>query len=156
MRKLSFILVLTLIGIVPNLLAAGSILGLMGLVGIPLDLMTITIAAIAIGIAVDDTIHLVSRYRYEFSQCGDYAEALRRALQDGGRALLITSVALVSGFLVLTASALDSQATYGILLASTIVTALIADFLLMPALVLTFQPFGPEGAEQSDTVQEAA
>jgi predicted RND superfamily exporter protein len=145
-----------LISMVPNLAPSALALGVMGLAGIWLDYSKISIAAVAIGIAVDDTIHLVSRYRYEFSQCGDYAEALRRALQDVGRALLITSVALVSGFLVLTASALDSQATYGILLASTIVTALIADFLLMPALVLTFQPFGPEGAEQSDTVQEAA
>ena len=75
------------------------------------------------------------------------AEAVRRAMQDVGRALLITSVVLVAGFLVLTASALDSQATYGILLATTIVTALSADFLLMPALLLTFQPFGPEKSQ---------
>ena len=133
-----------LISMIPNIAPSALALGVMGWAGIWLDYSKISIAAVAIGIAVDDTIHLVSRYRHEFTLCGDYAEALRRAIQDVGRALLITSAALISGFLVLTASALDSQATYGILLATTIVTALIADFLLMPALVLTFHPFGPE------------
>lgn len=133
-----------LISMIPNIAPSALALGVMGWAGVWLDYSKISIAAVAIGIAVDDTIHLVSRCRYEFSLCGDYAEAVRRAMQDVGRALLITSVVLVAGFLVLTASALDSQATYGILLATTIVTALSADFLLMPALLLTFQPFGPE------------
>jgi predicted RND superfamily exporter protein len=93
---------------------------------------------------VDDTIHLVSRYRHEFHMRGNYAEALEAAMLDVGRALMITSVCLVAGFLVLLLSILDSQATQGLLLATTIITALIADFLLMPALVLTFHPFGPE------------
>jgi len=133
------------ISMVPNLAPVALALGVMGWFGVFLDYSKIMIAAVAIGIAVDDTIHLVLRYRHEFELCGDYAEALRRALGDIGRALLITSVALVCGFLVLTASTLDSQATYGILLATTIVSALIADLLLMPALVLTLHPFGPEG-----------
>ena len=72
-------------------------------------------------------------------------------MEDVGRALLITSIVLVLGFLVLVFSTLQSQATYGILLATTIVTALIADFFLMPALVLTFHPFGPE--EERATVR---
>jgi predicted RND superfamily exporter protein len=111
------------------------------------------------GIAVDDTIHLVSRYRHEFLLCGDYREAFRISLLDVGRAVVITSIALVAGFLVLLASVFDSQATQGLLLATTIVTALVADFLLMPALVLTFHPFGPEGARESEaatTHREAA
>ena len=143
---------------IPNIAPSALALGAMGLAGIWLDYSKISIAAVAIGIAVDDTIHLVSRCRYEFSLCGNYAEALRRALQDVGRALLITSVTLVSGFLVLVASTLDSQATYGILLATTIVTALVADFLLMPALVLTFHPFGPEGLlkKPAENLSEAA
>ena len=93
---------------------------------------------------VDDTIHLVSRYRHEFARRGDYMEALVVSLQDVGLALVITSVTLVCGFLVLTLSILDVTAMQGILLATTVVVALIADFLLMPALILTFQPFGPE------------
>ncbi len=146
-----------LISMVPNLSPVLLALGVMGWSGVFLDYSKITIAAVAIGIAVDDTIHLVSRYRYEFGLCGDYVEALRRALVDVGRALLITSAALVCGFLVLVLSVLDSQATYGILLATTIVSALIADFLLMPALVLTFHPFGPEGAQRTEArVPEAA
>jgi predicted RND superfamily exporter protein len=71
---------------------------------------------------------------------------------DVGRAVVITSIALVAGFLVLLGSVFDSQATQGLLLATTIVTALVADFLLMPALVLTFEPFGPEGAREGEAV----
>lgn len=135
-----------LISMVPNLSPVLLTLGVMGWFGLYLDYNKIMIAAVAIGIAVDDTIHLVSRYRVEFLRCGDYREALVVALEDVGRALLITSICLVLGFLVLLLSVMDSQATFGVLLATTIVTALVADFLLVPALVLTFEPFGPEGA----------
>ena len=131
---------------VPNLSPVLMCLGAMGWFGIPLDYSKVLIAPVAIGIAVDDTIHLMMRFRHEFERCGSYADALRAALADVGRALFITSVALVLGFLVFTLSVMDSQATFGILLAGAIVTALLADFLLMPALVLTTEPFGPEGA----------
>jgi hypothetical protein len=87
--------------------------------------------------------HLVTRYRHEFLRCGNYAEALRAAMRDVGRALFITSVVLVLGFLTSLFSSLDSQANFGMLLATTIVVALVANFLLMPALILTFKPFGP-------------
>jgi hypothetical protein len=146
-----------MISMLPNLAPVLLTLGVMGWLGIELDYSKLSIAAVAIGIAVDDTIHLISRYRYEFQQRGDYAEALIAAMQDVGRALVITSVALVCGFLVLVLSVLASQALFGILLATTIVTALVADFLLMPALVLTLHPFGPEGVRQaSPDLQEAA
>jgi predicted RND superfamily exporter protein len=135
-----------LISMVPNLSPVFLTLGVMGWMGIPLDYNKVSIAAVAIGIAVDDTIHLVSRYHHEFLRCGDYRQALRASMEDVGRALFITSVALVLGFLVFTLSVMDSTATFGVLLATTIVAALVADFLLMPALVLTFEPFGPEGA----------
>ena len=147
-----------MISMIPNVTPVVLTLGVMGWMGIFLDYNKISIASVAIGIAVDDTIHLISRFRHEFEERGNYVEALQHAMQDVGKALLITSTALVSGFLVLTLSTLDSQATYGILLATTIVSALIADFLLMPALVLTFKPFGPEGAhkDSTQTIQEAA
>jgi len=138
-----------LISMVPNLAPVVFTLGVMGWLEVPLDYSKISIAAVAIGIAVDDTIHLVSRYWHEFKVHGDYVEALKASMQDVGRALIITSVALVSGFLVFTLSVMHSQAIYGILLATTIVTALVADFLLMPALVLTFKSFGPERAKAS-------
>ncbi len=137
-----------LIAMVPNLSPVILTLGVMGWSGIELDYSKVSIAAVAMGIAVDDTIHLVARFRHEFRRCGSYEEALRASLLDVGRALWITSVALVLGFLVLVFSSLASQVTHGILLATTIVAALVADFLLMPALVLSFHPFGPEGRGQ--------
>lgn len=140
-----------LISMVPNLAPVVFTLGVMGWLDSPLDYTKISIAAVAIGIAVDDTIHLMSRYWHEFKVHGDYDEALKASMQDVGRALLITSVALVSGFLVFTLSVMHSQAVYGILLATTIVTALVADFFLMPALVLTFKSFGPERAMKTHT-----
>jgi len=135
-----------LISMVPNLAPVVLTLGAMGWFGILLDYNKVMIAAVAIGIAVDDTIHLVSRYHHEFRLCRNYEKALRASMQDVGRALFITSVALVAGFLMLLFSALANNTTFGLLLASTILVALVADFLLMPALVLTFKPFGPEGA----------
>ncbi|MFP6622079.1 MAG: MMPL family transporter, partial [Myxococcota bacterium] len=146
-----------LISMLPNLSPVILTLGIMGWIGIELDYSKVSLAAVAMGIAVDDTIHLVSRFRHEFRRLGRYEDALFAAMQDVGRALLITSIALVLGFLVLVFSTLASQVTYGILLATTIVTALIADFLLMPALVLSFHPFGPEeGREVHASAREAA
>jgi predicted RND superfamily exporter protein len=146
-----------LISMIPNLAPVALALGAMGAFGVFLDYSKIMIAGVAIGIAVDDTIHLVSRTRHEFLERGNYAEALRAAMADVGRALFITSVALICGFLVFTLSVLHTQLVFGVLLAATILTALIADFLLMPALVLTFHPFGPEGArEPAQRVREAA
>jgi hypothetical protein len=147
-----------LISMLPNLSPVILTLGVMGWTGIELDYNKVSIAAVAMGIAVDDTIHLMARFRFEFQRLGDYREALFAAFRDVGRALVITSVALVCGFLVLLQSTLDSQATYGVLLAATIVTALVADFLLMPALILTLEPFGPEGVRsaQTEPIREAA
>lgn len=135
-----------LIAMIPNLVPVLVTLGTMGWLGIPLDYSKVSIAAVAMGIAVDDTIHLILRFRHEFKLCGRYADALGRALLDVGQALVITSISLVAGFSVLLLSVLDSQATQGMLLSATIIMALIADFLLMPALILTLKPFGPERA----------
>jgi len=143
-----------LIAMVPNLSPVLLTLGVMGWMGIPLDYNKIFIAAVSIGIAVDDTIHLVSRFHYEFERTGDYEQALRDSMEDVGRALFITSVALVLGFLCLTFSVMASSITFGVLLALTILVALVADFLLMPALVLTFRPFGPEGGRARQPVAE--
>jgi len=136
-----------LISMIPNLIPVCLALGVMGWLNIPLDYSKVSIAAVAMGIAVDDTIHLTLRFRHEFNHCGRYSEAFQRSLRDVGRALIITSIALVAGFQVLLLSVLDSQATQGMLLSTTIVTALAADFLLMPALILTLKPFGPERSE---------
>ena len=140
------------IAMVPNLSPVFLTLGAMGWLDIPLDYNKVSIAAVALGIAVDDTIHLMSRVRYEFSRLGNYQAALRESLHHVGRAVVITSVALVIGFMVLTLSILDSEAVRGMLLATTIIAALVADFLLMPALILTFKPFGPERNESQTTL----
>jgi len=140
-----------MVAMVPNLVPVLLTLGAMGWLAIPLDYSKVSIAAVAMGIAVDDTIHLILRFRHEFRACGRYDEAFRRALLDVGRALVITSITLVLGFMVLLLSLLDSQAVQGVLLGVTIVSALVADFLLMPALIITFKSFGPEESPEAAT-----
>ncbi|MDY6906195.1 MAG: MMPL family transporter [Thermodesulfobacteriota bacterium] len=133
-----------LLSMIPNLLPVMVTLGAMGWAGIPLDYVKLLIACVAIGIAVDDTVHMIVRYRQEFSHCGSYENALFASLKGVGRALFITSVVLVAGFLVNLFSIMQTMVDFGILVACTIAIALLADFLLLPALVLVTKPFGPE------------
>ena len=149
-------LTIGLLAMIPNLSPALLALGGMGWLDISLDYVRLLVAPVAIGIAVDDTIHLVTRYRHEFRQCGNYRRALRASLQDVGRALFITSVVLVLGFLVFQFSVMDSQVAFGTLLAGTIVVALVANFLLMPALIMTFEPFGPEGEGPEEATRSSS
>lgn len=135
-----------LISMVPNITPVIMVLGFIGWSGLTLDYMKLLIAPIAIGIAVDDTIHLMTRLHHEFLRCRNYAEALDAALQDVGRALVTTTVVLVAGFSVFSLSQMDSQFWFGMLLSGTLVTALLADLLLMPALVLWLKPWGEEFA----------
>jgi predicted RND superfamily exporter protein len=132
-----------LLAMVPNLSPVVLTLGVMGWLDVPLDYVRLLIASVAIGISVDDTIHHLTRFRGAFRRSGCYEEALRASMSDVGRALVITSVALVAGFLVFRLSGLETLVIFGTLLATTIAVALAADFLLMPALVLTLEPFGP-------------
>jgi hypothetical protein len=145
-----------LIAMVPNLSPVVLTLGVMGWIDLPLDYVRLLIATVAIGISVDDTIHHMTRFQIEFRRSGSYHEALRASMSDVGRALVITSVVLVVGFLVFQFSVLDSLASFGSLLATTISVALIADFLLMPALLLTFEPFGPDRADADRSDRAAA
>lgn len=133
-----------LLAMIPNLSPVAITLGIMGWTGIPLDYVKLMIGCLAIGIAVDDTIHLVSRCQHEFRRQGSYEKALMHAMTHVGRALFITSIVLVAGFLVFLDSLMDSLAQFGVLVAATISVALLADFFLMPALILVFKPFGPE------------
>jgi predicted RND superfamily exporter protein len=127
----------------PNLAPVILGLGIMGWLDLPLDYVRLLIAPVAIGISVDFTIHLVTRYRHEFLEQGAYESALQASMQDVGRALFITALVLVVGFLVFTFSVMDSQVSFGLLLAAVIAVALLANFFLMPALMMTFEPFGP-------------
>lgn len=148
-----------LLSMIPNLSPVFLTLGAMGWLGIPLDYVRLLIGTIAIGISVDDTIHLVTRYVHEYRRSGSYEEALFESMREVGRALLITSVVLVAGFLVFLPSILDTLVTFGLLVSGTIFVALVADFLLMPALVLTVRPFGESlglHAERVDRIDSPA
>ncbi len=140
-----------LIAMIVNLVPVLLVLGAMGFFEIPLDSYKATIAPIALAISIDATIHLMSRFRLEFGIHRNYEVALRAAMQGVGRAVVHTTVVLVLGFLVLTLSALRSQACYGILLSAALATVLIADLFLLPALILWLEPFGPERGRTPQT-----
>lgn len=133
-----------LVSMVPNVAPVVLVLGSMGWMGTPLDYYRLLIAPVAIGIAVDDTIHLMTRYHHEFMKSRSYEDALYASMDGVGRALFITSAILVLGFLVNLFSIMDGQKSFGVLTAGVISAALIADFFLMPALILWLKPFGPE------------
>lgn len=138
-----------LISMIPNIIPVTLTLGFMGWINLPLDYMKLLIAPVALSIAVDDTIHLMTRLHHEFRQSRNYSVALHRALSGVGRAITITSVILVAGFSMFAVSQMDSQFWFGTLLAGTILLALIADFLIVPSLILWLKPFGEESDEQT-------
>ena len=135
---------LALIALAPNLLAAGLVLGVMGLAGIPLDIMTITIAAIVLGIGVDNCIHYVHRFRREFAQDRDYRATMFRCHGSIGRALWYTTVTVVIGFSTLTLSNFNPSIYFGLLTVLAMAAAVIGALLLLPRLILLFRPLGPE------------
>jgi len=137
---------LALIGIAPNLIAAGSVLGLMGWLGIPLDMMTITIAAITVGIAVDDTIHYIHRFKTEFSKDRDYLATMHRCHRSIGRAMLYTSLTIIAGFSILVLSNFIPTIYFGLFTGFAMFMALLGALTLLPRLILLIRPFGPNGA----------
>jgi hypothetical protein len=132
-----------LIAIVPNLLSIGTVLGFMGWAGIPLDMMTITIAAISVGIAVDDTIHYIHRFEREYAVDGDYLAAMHRCHASIGYAMYYTSVTIIIGFSILILSSFIPSIYFGLLTGLAMVIALVAALTLLPRLILLFRPFGP-------------
>ena len=134
-------LTLALIGIVPNLLAAGLMLGLMGIAGIPLDMMTITMAAITIGIAVDNSIHYIYRFREELPGCGDYVSTLKLCHANIGRAVFYTSCTIIFGFSILILSNFLPTIYFGVLTGLAMLVALLAALTLLPKLILVVKPF---------------
>ena len=135
---------LALIAIVPNLLAISVVLGVMGWLNIPLDMMTITIAAISIGIAVDNTIHYIYRFRFEYQFEHSYVKTVHQCHGSIGRALYYTSLTIISGFLILTLSNFIPSIYFGLLTAMAMLIALLAALTLLPQLIIVFKPFGPE------------
>ena len=138
---------LALITLAPNVLAASMVLGVMGLTGIPLDIMTITIAAIVVGIGVDDCIHYVHRFMREFPVDRDYRATMYRCHNSIGRAMYYTTVTVVIGFSTLTLSNFTPSIYFGVLTVLAMVAAVLGALLLLPRLIILFKPLGPEGNE---------
>ena len=135
-------LTLSLIGVVPNFIAAFFILGIIGLLGIPLDMMTITIAAITIGIAVDNSIHYIYRFREEFQKNKNYNQTIDKCHSTVGIAILNTSITIVFGFSILFLSNFKPTIYFGIFTGIAMLLALISVLTLLPKLILLIQPFG--------------
>jgi len=133
-----------LIALAPNLLAIGVVLGFIGWLNIPLDMMTITIAAISIGMAVDNTIHYIYRFRYEFNISGQYREVVHRCHDSIGRALYYTSLTIIIGFSILALSNFIPTIYFGLLTGLAMSIALIAALTLLPQLITVLKPFGSE------------
>ena len=135
-------LTLSLIGVVPNFIAAFFILGIIGLLKIPLDMMTITIAAITIGIAVDNSIHYIYRFKEEFASSKDYEKTIRLCHSTVGTAILNTSITIVFGFSILVFSNFIPTIYFGIFTGIAMLFAMISVLTLLPKLILVIKPFG--------------
>lgn len=127
---------LAVLGLVPNVLAAASVIAVMGYLNIPLDMMTITIAAICIGIGVDDAIHYLHRFREEFAVDGDVTEAVRRSHDSIGHAMYFTTITVIAGFSVLVLSNFVPTVHFGVLTAVAMALALFANLTVLPALLI--------------------
>ena len=137
-------IVLASIGVVPNFIAAFFILGIIGLLGIPLDMMTITIAAITIGIAVDNSIHYIYRFKEEFKKINNYNKTLDRCHSTVGVAILNTSITIVFGFSILVLSNFIPTIYFGVFTSIAMLLAMILVLTLLPKLLLVYKPFGEE------------
>jgi len=135
-------LIIAMISIVPNLIPVVLVLGLLGGLGIPLDIMTITIAAITVGIAVDDTIHYVHRYREEWEKDGDYRQAVFRAHNSIGRAMYYTTVTVSIGFVAMVLSDFVPTIYFGLFTAFSMLSALLVNMTVLPILLRTIKPYG--------------
>ncbi len=129
-----------LLSMVPNLTPIMLTMGMIYLFGYPMDLFTMLVASIAIGLAVDDTIHFMHNYRRYYDRSGDPAKAVHQTLRSAGRAMLVTTIVLAIGFFVLAFSRLTNIHNFGVLTGITIITALLADYFLAPALMVLVSP----------------
>jgi predicted RND superfamily exporter protein len=126
---------LGLVAMVPNLLPILITLGVMAYSNIPLDMFTMLIGSIAIGLAVDDTIHFMHNFRRYYNQTGNVETAVQQTFHTAGRAIVVTSIVLSAGFFIFMASGMNNLANFGKLCGLTIIIALLADLILAPAIV---------------------
>ena len=139
---------LALLGLLPNVMAAASVIAFMGYAGIPLDMMTITIAAISIGIGVDDAIHYLHRFREEFDATGDVREAVKRSHASIGRAMYFTSITIIAGFSVLAFSNFVPTIYFGLLTALAMLFAMLANLTILPALLVIHPSYKKKPADR--------
>lgn len=130
-----------IVAILPNALAAVVILGGMGLAGVPLDMMTITIAAITVGIGVDDAIHYIHRFKKEVALDGNYIAAMHRSHASIGRAMYYTSVIIIFGFSIMVLSQFIPTIYFGLLTGFAMFVALLGALFVLPKLILLVRPF---------------
>ena len=131
---------LMIIGIVPNLLSALLVLGIMGIINLPLDMMTITIAAITVGIAVDNSIHYIYRFKEEYKIYQNYEETIKVCHSTIGRAIFFTGVTVIFGFSILILSNFIPTIIFGTLTGFAMFVALVAVLTLLPRLLITMRP----------------
>lgn len=134
-------LLIAFIAMISNVVPISIVFGIMGWLNIPLDIMTITIAAISIGIGVDDTIHYIHRFHEEFKKDHNYLNAMRRSHSTIGYAMVYTSLAIIVGFSILVLSNLIPTIYFGLLTVIVMITVLAADLLLLPKLIMIFKPY---------------
>ena len=135
-------LYMAIIAMIPNLLSASSVLGIIGWSGIPIDIMTVTVAAISIGIGVDNTIHYVHRFLKEYGQNNNYDLAIKNSHSTIGRAMFYTSLTIVLGFMILVSSNFNPSVFFGIFTSFSMIVAILAALMLLPVLIRHLKPFG--------------
>lgn len=141
--------------IIPNAIAAAFVLGIMGWINIPLDIMTITIAAISVGIGVDNTIHYMHRFRREFQHYGNYRKTMFYCHDSIGRAMYFTSMTIVAGFSILALSNFIPTIVFGLLTSLAMLVALVGSLTLLPQLLITFKPLGQESNPEENQLNAA-
>ena len=137
-------LLISIIALFPNVLSISFVLGFMGWLSIPLDMMTITIAAISMGIAVDNTIHYIYRFKTEITKDYDYVESMKRSHKSIGYAMYYTSLTIIVGFSILMFSNFIPSIYFGLLTGLAMLMALLASLTLLPQLIMYFKPFGKQ------------
>ena len=131
---------LMIIGIVPNLISALLVLGIMGIMKLPLDMMTITIAAITVGIAVDNSIHYIYRFKEELKTCNDYEKTIMMCHSTIGKAIFFTGITVIFGFSILILSNFIPTIIFGVLTGFAMFVALIAVLTVLPRMLISFKP----------------
>ena len=135
---------IALIALLTNLFPIAVVLGIMGWLGMPLDMMTMTIAAISLGIAVDDTIHYIHRFKSEFQKDRKYLPTMHRCHGTIGHAMYYTSVTIIIGFSILALSNFVPSIYFGLLTGLAMLIALLADLTFLSVVLILVKPFGKE------------